>query len=169
MRKSKLSKPAVLAVLLISLAVGTAAAEAELGFKGWGIRGGLSIDPDQFFVGGHLDLGTIVESVHIVPNLTVGFGDDWTIIALNPDFYYMFPVDGLGGVYFGGLFAFQYIKYDLPPIAKELGFDDSDTEVGLHVIGGVQLQSAPIMLELNIGLDDTPDLKAAIGYTFRND
>jgi hypothetical protein len=24
------------------------------GLHGWGLRGGLSVDPDQFFIGGHL-------------------------------------------------------------------------------------------------------------------
>jgi hypothetical protein len=135
----------------------TAFADSGFGFHGWGIRGGLSVDPDQFFVGGHIDLGEFAENVQFIPNVTAGFGDHLTIISINPDVSYSFPVEDIGALYVGGLFAFQWIDY-------ESHYLDTDTEVGLHAIAGLELDAAPVFFELNVGIDDTPDLKVAVGY-----
>jgi hypothetical protein len=148
-----------LLTVIASLLVGTASADGALGFRGWGLRGGLSVDPDQFFVGGHVDLGEFVDNLHFTPNVTVGFGDDITVFSINPDVYYSFPVEDVGSLYVGGLLAFQRFDYDSEYL-------DAQTEMGLHGIAGLDLGTVPVFFELNIGLDDTPDLKAAVGFTF---
>jgi hypothetical protein len=148
--------PLVVASLLAS---GVASADGRMGYFGWGVRGGLSVDPDQFFVGTHVNLGEFVENLRFMPNATVGFGDDMTLLSINPDVSYMFPVEDVGALYVGGALAIQWIDYDQKR-------KDTDTELGLHAIGGLELQNTPLFLELNIGLDDTPDLKAAVGFTF---
>ena len=48
-----------------------------------------------------------------------------------------------------------------------ISIDDSDTDVGIHAIGGLEFQTYPMFVELNIGLsDEVPDLKAVVGYNF---
>src|SRR6187402_944969 len=55
-----------------------------------GIRGGISVDPDQFYFGGHLETAPLVDRLHFRPNLEVGFGDDLVLIAANMEFVYKF-------------------------------------------------------------------------------
>ena len=155
---SRLARFAGLLAAIALLSSATAFADSGFGLRGWGIRGGLSVDPDQFFVGGHLDFGEFVENVHFRPNVTAGFGDHITIISINPDVFYTFPVEDIGALYVGGLFAFQWLDY-------EYEYLDTDTEVGLHAIAGLELATTPLFFELNVGIDDAPDLKAAVGYT----
>lgn len=166
---------AVAGLLLMGFAAqaGAASNETGLGLRGIGVRAGVSTEPDQFFVGGQLDLGEFVKNLRFKPNVTAGFGDDMTLISLNPDISYAFPIEDLGKLYVGGLLAFEYWKIDVPEDVEALEeitgveIDDSDTDVGIHAIGGLELQSVPVFFEINIGLsDEVPDLKAAVGYNF---
>ncbi len=141
-----------------------AQAEEGVGFRGWGVRAGYQVDPDQPFFGAHADLGELVENLHFIPNVTIGFGDDATLLSISPDLSYWFPVEGVGSLYAGGLLAFQWFKYDLEVDLP--GIDDTDTELGFHAITGLVLNEAPIFFEANIGIEDTPDFKLAVGYTF---
>lgn len=156
-------KAVLLAVLLAILASPIVArSETLLGYKGWGVRGGYQIDPDQPFFGAHMDLGQFVENLHFIPNVTIGFGDDMTLLSISPDLSYWFPVEDIGSLYVGGLLALQWFKYDV----DIPGVDDSDTEMGIHAIAGLVLKDNPIFFEANLGLDDTPDVKLGVGYTF---
>ena len=56
-----------------------------------GLRAGVSIDPDQFYVGGHLETDPLVERLVFRPNVEVGFGDDVTLAAFNFEFVWKFP------------------------------------------------------------------------------
>lgn len=166
----KLRKTTLYCAALVAAVLSTDAGVAvsrEFGYNGWGPRAGFSSDPDQIFFGAHLDYGDIVPGLGFRPNATIGFGNDVTIVSINPDIAYRLLVEGAGWFYFGGLLAFQYMNYDVPDRYDDKDVDDSDTELGLHILGGLELQSKPVLLELNIGLDEAPDLKAAIGYTFR--
>ena len=55
-----------------------------------GIRGGISVDPDQFYFGGHLETSPLIDRLYFRPNVEVGFGDDLTLIAANMEFVYKF-------------------------------------------------------------------------------
>ena len=76
-----------LSFLLALLVVSTAPAAAQDG----GVRGGISVDPDQFYFGGHLETSALVDRLHFRPNVEVGFGDDIMLIAANMEFVYKFP------------------------------------------------------------------------------
>ena len=58
--------------------------------RGACIRAGISVDPDQFFVGGHYETGPLVDRLHFKPNIEVGFGDDITLVGVNFEFVYKF-------------------------------------------------------------------------------
>jgi len=162
MRFNRVARVVGLLAIVVFLLSGAALADGTLGFHGWGLRGGLSVDPDQVFVGAHIDFGEFVENLRFTPNITVGFGDNITLISINPDVAYNFPVEDIGDLYVGGLLAFQRFDFD----SKYL---DAETEMGLHAIVGLDLDTVPVFFELNLGLDDTPDLKAAVGFTFSVD
>ena len=59
--------------------------------QGVGVRGGVSVDPDQFYFGGHYETDALVDRLHFRPNLELGLGDDLVTTSLNFEFVYKFP------------------------------------------------------------------------------
>ena len=59
--------------------------------QGPGVRGGVSIDPDQVYFGGHYETDALVDRLHFRPNLEVGIGDDVVATTINLEFVYKFP------------------------------------------------------------------------------
>ena len=66
---------------------GAAAPASAQGFRP-GVRAGASVDPDQFYLGAHIETPAIVDRVHLRPNVEIGFGDDTTLIAVNVEAVY---------------------------------------------------------------------------------
>ena len=87
--------------------------------SGGGVRGGVSVDPDQFYFGGHYETGPLVDRLHFKPNIEAGFGDDLTLIAINFEFVYKFPSKGPWNLYAGGGPAINFFSFD--------NVDDSET------------------------------------------
>ena len=123
-----------------------------------GLRGGLSVDPDQFFFGGHLETSPLIDRLHFRPNIEIGFGDDITLIAANMEFVYKLPRRGGWGVYAGGGPALNVYMLD--------DADDSETDAGLNLLIGVE-QASGLFFEFKMGLVDSPDFKFGVGWTFR--
>lgn len=131
-----------------------------------GIRGGVSGDPDQFFIGAHFDTGPFVERLHFRPNLEVGFGDNATLIALNFEFAWFFPLRRHPwSLYAGGGPALNIYNFDRD---GSPGVDDNDTDVqpGLNFLFGIEHRRG-FFTELKLGLIDSPEVKFAVGYTFK--
>ena len=126
-----------------------------------GVRGGVSVDPDQVYLGGHFETGPLVERLHFKPNLEAGFGDDITLIALNFEFVYKFPVNSPWTLYVGGGPAANIYSFDR-------GRDDDDTEIepGFNVLFGAET-SRGLFFEIKLGAIDSPDFKFGVGWTFR--
>ena len=82
----------IIVVLLFSATVpGRALADTDkVGFRGWGPRGGLTVDPDQIHFGVHTDFGNFAQHIRFQPNFELGFGDNRTIAALNFEGAYRF-------------------------------------------------------------------------------
>ena len=125
-----------------------------------GIRGGISIDPDQFYFGGHLETGPLVERLHFRPNVEVGFGDDLTLIAANMEFVYKFSRNRGLNLYAGGGPALNIFMVD------GAGDNDSETEAGFNVLVGAETPRG-LFFEFKFGLIDSPELKFGVGYTWR--
>ena len=123
-----------------------------------GVRGGVSVDPDQFYFGGHIETSPLVDRLHFRPNVEVGFGDDLMLIGANMEFVYKFPSRGGWGFYAGGGPALNVIMID--------DVDDSDTEAGLNVVLGAE-HSGGLFFEFKVGVIDSPDFKFGVGYTWR--
>jgi hypothetical protein len=142
-----------LSFLLAALFLFTASASAQDA----GIQAGLSVDPDQFYFGGHVETSALVDRVHFRPNIEVGFGDDLTLITANMDFVYRFLTNRNGwGLYAGGGPALNIFMND----------DDSNSEAGVNFLVGVY-QTRGLFFEFKVGAMDSPDFKFGVGWTFR--
>ncbi|MGE3490540.1 MAG: hypothetical protein AB7N29_11080 [Vicinamibacterales bacterium] len=143
-----------LSFLLGALFILTTPAAAQDG----GLRGGLSVDPDQFYFGGHLETAPLVDRLHFRPNVEIGFGDDLTLIGANMEFVYKFPNRRDWGLYAGGGPALNVYMFD--------DVDDSETDAGLNLLVGVE-SSRGLFFEFKLGVIDSPDFKFGVGWTFR--
>ncbi|HTM30691.1 MAG TPA: hypothetical protein VL263_05285 [Vicinamibacterales bacterium] len=121
------------------------------------MRGGISIDPDQFYFGGHYETPALVDRLHFRPNLEVGIGDDVVTTAINFEFVYKFPSRSPWRLYAGGGPAVNFYSFDN---------DNSETEGGFNFLIGAEQRNG-LFFELKVGVIDSPDLKFGVGYTFR--
>ena len=122
-----------------------------------GIQGGVSLDPDQFYFGGHLETSALVNRVHFRPNVEVGIGDDLTLIAANMEFVYKFSSSRAWNLYAGGGPALNIFMVDNV---------DSETEAGFNALVGLE-SSRGLFFEFKLGVADSPDFKFGVGYTWR--
>ena len=145
----------LLGVLFLLMAVPSpAAAQAP------GVRAGISVDPDQFYFGGHLETNPLVDRLYFRPNVEVGFGDDLTLIAANMEFVYKFSTRRAMNLYAGGGPALNIFMFD------GAGDNDSETEAGFNFLVGMETNRG-LFFEFKIGVMDSPDLKFGVGYTWR--
>jgi len=171
--RSKASLAIVALTLGIALAFAPRAALAQddagpnddLGFRGWGPRVGLTVDPDQVHVGLHLDYGVFGPRVRFQPNVEVGFGDDITLVAFNFEAAYRFRDRWDAWTpYLGGGIGLNWVNYDAGPFQ-----DESDTDFGMNVLGGIERglsNGNRFFVEAKLGLVDSPDAKFTVGWTF---
>ena len=146
----------VLTVGLLMALPGLAAAQ------GPGVRGGVTIDPDQFYVGGHYETSALIDRLHFRPNVEAGFGDDLRLVAVNFEFAYKFPRRNGWQIYAGGGPAINLYSFDRGP-----GNDrDTESESGLNFMIGVE-QASGLFFEFKVGALDSPDMKFGVGWTFR--
>lgn len=142
---------------------GPAAAHAQegLGFRGWGLRGGLSINPDQIFVGAHINAGQFARRVRFQPSFEIGFGNDRVVGSINLDALYTFRLRGWQP-YLGGGLGIAVIDAD-----RHQRGDDFNVEAGLNLVGGFEYGTHRLLiLELRVGVGDIPDLKVTAGFGF---
>ena len=140
-------------VLLACLSPAVASAQVAPG-----VRAGVSIDPDQFYVGGHLETDPLVERLVFKPNVEVGFGDDVTLAAFNFEFVWKFPHRrNPWGFYAGGGPAINLYQRDGP---------GDDAEAGFNILAGLENRRG-LFFEFKLGVADSPDFKFGVGFTFR--
>jgi len=123
-----------------------------------GVRGGISVDPDQFYFGGHLETSPLVDRLYFRPNLEVGIGDDLTLIAANMEFVYKFTRSRGLNLYAGAGPALNIFMFDES--------DDAETEAGFNILVGAETPKG-LFFEFKIGTIDSPDFKFGVGYTWR--
>ena len=87
-----------LALLLLQAMISPASAQ-----RGAGVRAGVSANPDQFYVGGHIMAGPVAKDLWFRPNMEVGFGNNSSLVGLNGEFAYMMKSPKTSwNPYFGG-------------------------------------------------------------------
>lgn len=119
-----------------------------------GIRAGLSFDPDQFYIGGHVETMPLVDRLHFRPNVEAGFGDDKRLVALNFEFIYRFPPRQQWRLYAGA-----------GPALSIFSDHRSDTGGGFNILIGAE-QPGGLFFELKVGAADSPGMKFSVGYAF---
>jgi hypothetical protein len=142
----------VLCVCLIAAGFSAARAEAQTP----GVRAGVSVDPEQFYFGGHLQTPPLVDRLRFRPNIEVGLGDDVTLVAFNFEFAYFFPSRQPWQLYAGAGPALVLIDTDA----------DTDVEGGFNFLIGVEHRQG-LFFEFKVGAIDSPDLKFGVGYSWR--
>jgi len=125
-----------------------------------GLRGGLSIDPDQFYFGGHIETSPLLDRLHFRPNVEVGIGDDLTVISGNLEFAYKFTTRRPWNLYVGAGPALNVFMFD------GAGDNDTETEAGFNALVGVE-SSRGLFFEFKVGAIDSPEFKFGVGYTWR--
>ena len=121
-----------------------------------GIRAGLSVDPDQFYFGGHVETPPLVDQLRFKPNVEIGVGNDITVVAINIEFTYVFPSQRVWNVYAGGG----------PALVVTDTSNDTSSGGGFNLLVGAEHQSG-LFMEVKVGVVDSPDLKIGVGYSFR--
>ena len=122
-----------------------------------GIRGGISIDPDQFYFGGHLETSPLIDRLYFRPNVEVGIGDDLTLIGANMEFVYKFTRTRSLNLYAGAGPALNIYMPDE---------GETSTDAGFNILVGAETPKG-LFFEFKIGAIDSPDFKFGVGYTWR--
>ena len=124
-----------------------------------GFTGGLSIDPEQGFVGVFWRTPEIGGRFYLRPGIEGGFGDSLSLATINIDFIARFPLGASGWDFIqGGGPAIVIAKFD--------GFGRSDRDIGAggsYVIGFAH--DSGFLGEFRIGGGgNVPRLKLTAGY-----
>jgi hypothetical protein len=142
--------------------------------SGWGPRAGFSSVPGQFVVGLHYDAGEFARRLRFVPNIDLGVGDHSTVLTINPDLVYSFPVDGTGCVYTGGSVGVVWRDRGGslgPGGAEGQGRTEHTSEVDLGVAGifgyRSQWSGRTVFLDTKIRISGAyPGVKLMVGTEF---
>jgi hypothetical protein len=157
---------AVLTAFALSVLVVPRSAAQDLGFKSWGLRGGISIDPDQFTAGVFFNAGHFSRKVRFQPSFDLGFGNGVRLGTLNLDAFYIFSPRPWRP-YAGGGLGINFIDVT-EGVGQGRGLD---VEAALNIAGGIEwgrLRTGfrRYLIEARLGLGDTPDLKLTAGIAF---
>lgn len=140
----------LLAAAALLLMADTASAQSV------GIRGGVSMNPDQVYFGGHYESPALIDRLHFKPNVEIGVGDDTTLVAGNFEFVYKFGEYGDWRFYGGGGPSINFYSFDNI---------DGTTEGGVNFLVGAESRNG-LFFEAKLGAMDSPDFKIAVGWTF---
>ena len=121
-----------------------------------GVRAGVSADPNQFYVGGHFETAPLVEHLSFRPNVEVGVGDDKTVLTINIEFVYEFPIKRQPWrVYIGG-----------GPAAVVVWNGEGESGGGFNLLAGFEHRGG-LFTEIKVGGIDSPGFKFGVGYNFK--
>lgn len=122
----------------------------------FGVRVGVSADPDQFYFGGHFETAPVVDRLYFRPNVEIGVGNSVTLAAFNFEFAYKFPTRRPWGIYAGGGPALNLIYTE----------QRDHAEGGFNILVGVEHRNG-FFAEIKAGALDSPDFKLGVGYVLR--
>jgi len=157
-------KRAILPWILSAVFLGFGLKSASAQEAGFGVRAGASVDPGQFFFGGHFQTGPIIPRLTFRPNLELGIGSDVTTVAINMEVAFWFPLRQQPFDIYAGAGPALLI-YSTDRNGNPNG-DDTDVEGGFNFLAGIQHKKG-LFGEFKLGVIDSPDFKVTIGYSFR--
>jgi len=168
----------IIAISLLLLLVPGLAAAAQssvgsgIGFRGWGLRAGLGVDPDQALFGVQWDLGEFTRNLRFQPDIEIGLGDDVLTFYGTAPVHYVFDVDGSFKPYAGGGIALGLVNVDEEADDIPFGGDaegDTEFEAGARAIGGLQWErknGKPFAVEANFGVGDVHDFQVKVWWNW---
>jgi hypothetical protein len=121
-----------------------------------GVRAGVSVNPDQFYFGGHIETTPLIDRLRFRPNVELGLGDNTTLAAFNFEFIYPFPSRQPWHAYAGAGPAVNWFRSN----------GHSDANTGFNILLGLE-NNEGLFFEAKIGVVNSPDVKFGVGYTFR--
>jgi len=156
-------------LLALAILVMIPAATIAQPFTAYGPHVGFTSGPDQFVIGGQLQMGEVITNLDFVPSADLGFGDNSKTVSLNGDFRYRIPMRRAWQPYLGAGIGINFISANQD--AATVGNDNkNETLTGGHLIVGADVLNANrsrFFLELKLGMADAPDMKALAGWSFR--
>jgi hypothetical protein len=139
----------LLAVLLLI----NSRAEAQ----GIGFQGGVSVDPEQGFVGTHFETGELFRNFRFRPGIDGGFGGHFSLATLNVEFLYHMSIGRSGwSIYQGGGPAVVFLRLN----------DDISVHAGTFFTFGFAHENG-FFTDFKVGTGNAPTLKFGVGYTVR--
>ena len=121
----------------------------------YGVRAGVSAEPDQFYFGGHFETRPLVEHLHFRPNVEIGIGNDVTLVGINFELAYKFQTSKPWHPYALGGPALNIIHQN----------GDSEAQGGFNFGVGVEHRGG-LFGEVKVGVIDSASFKFGIGYRF---
>jgi len=122
----------------------------------FGVQAGVSLEPNQFYFGGHVETPPLADLVHFRPNIEIGLGDSVTLMGLNFEFVYRFRTQRPWELYAGGGPALNVIHTT----------GDTRSEGGFNFVGGISHRDG-LFAEVKVGALKSPNFKVGVGYVFR--
>ena len=125
--------------------------------QGIGFQGGGTVDPEQGFVGTHLETGEIFRSLRFRPGIDGAFGGEFSLASINIEFLYHLEVGRSGwSLYQGGGPAVVLLRRE----------DDTSVHAGTFITFGFAHENG-FFTDIKIGHNYAPTLKFTVGYTVR--
>ena len=121
-----------------------------------GVRVGASLDPDQFYFGGHLETPPLADQVTFRPNVEIGVGNNATVVAINFELAYKFPPRQEWHLYAAAGPALNIINAN----------SNTSAQGGFTIGVGVEHRDG-LFVEVKAGAINSPSFKIGIGYRFR--
>jgi hypothetical protein len=126
--------------------------------QGIGFQGGVTVDPEQGFVGTHYETGELFQNFRFRPGIDGGFGDGFSLAVLNIEFLYHFELGRSGwALYQGGGPAVVFLRRN----------DRTSTHAGSFATFGFAHENG-FFTDFKLGGGSAPTLKFSVGYTVRN-
>jgi hypothetical protein len=154
--RNSIRKIFLILTAMICLASGSAMAQT-----GFGLRAGVTADPNQFHFGGHFVSDALAGNLNFRPNIEIGVGRDVTTIVANFEFAYRIPVPKKEvSAYLGAGPALVVSRFGKSPRSS------THTGGGFNVLIGLEHKKG-LFGEVKAGVIDSPEFKFTVGYTFR--
>ena len=122
-----------------------------------GVRAGVSGDPNQFYMGVHVQTYELADHLRFRPNLEIGLGDNVTLAALNFEFAYEVQQKKRSdwNLYVGAGPALNIYRFT----------NTTQSDGGFNILIGLAHRGG-LFTELKVGAINSPSVKFGVGYTF---
>ena len=128
--------------------------------QGIGFQGGATIDPNQVFVGTHLETGELMPGLRFRPGIDGGFGGAYSLASINIEFLYHIALKNKWALYQGGGPAIVLERVSVGTL------HNTSTHAGTFLTFGFANDNG-FFTEFKLGAGHSPTLKFAVGYTIR--